>query len=47
MLVLRLFADPSNMVSIVGMISVVSLFISAMLYVRWRARQLKEEVGND
>ena len=41
MLVLRLFADPTNMVSIVGMVSVVSLFISSMLYVRWRARQLK------
>jgi uncharacterized membrane protein len=49
MLVLRLFADPSNMVSIVGMCSVVSLFVSAMLYVRWRARQLNEttERGSD
>lgn len=44
MLVLRLFADPTKLVSIVGMISVVSLFVSAMLYVRWRARQLKKEM---
>jgi uncharacterized membrane protein len=43
MLVLRLFADPTKLVSVVGMVSVVSLFISSMLYVRWRARQLKGE----
>jgi uncharacterized membrane protein len=44
MLVLRLFADPTRLVSIVGMTSVVCLFVSAMLYVRWRARQLKKEI---
>ena len=47
MLVLRLFADPTNMVSILGMMSVVSLFVSAMLYVRWRARQLRKELSDD
>ncbi len=42
-LVLRLFADPTSMVSIVGMVSVVTLFVSSMLYVRWRAQQLRRE----
>ena len=42
-LVLRLFADPFNIVAILGMISVVTLFIAAMLYVRWRAQEIKEE----
>ncbi len=44
-LVLRLFADPANPIAILAMVSVVSLFVSAMLYVRWRARELKEELG--
>lgn len=39
----RLFASPSEAVSIVGMVAVVALFISSMMYVRWRARELKEE----
>ena len=43
-LVLRLFADPLNIVAILGMTSVVTLFIAAMLYVRWRAQELKEEL---
>ncbi|MCZ6830058.1 MAG: DUF2069 domain-containing protein [Gammaproteobacteria bacterium] len=47
MLVLRLFADPTNMVSVLGMVSVVSLFVSAMLYVRWRARQLRKGTSDD
>jgi uncharacterized membrane protein len=42
-LVLRLFAEPTNMVAMLAMVSVVSLFISAMLYVRWRARELREQ----
>lgn len=46
-LVERLFAEPSNAVAILGMISVVSLFTGAMLYVRWRARELREVEGND
>jgi uncharacterized membrane protein len=43
-LVLRLFADPVNIVAILGMASVVTLFIAAMLYVRWRAQEIKEEL---
>ena len=46
-LVLRLFAEPSNVVAILGMVSIVSLFIGAMLYVRWRARELREVMGNE
>lgn len=41
-LVERLFAQPDNILAILGMIAVVTLFICAMLYVRWRARELKE-----
>jgi uncharacterized membrane protein len=41
-LVLRLFAEPSNLVAILAMASVVSLFIGAMLYVRWRGQELRE-----
>ncbi len=46
-LVLRLFAEPSNVVAILAMVSIVSLFIGAMLYVRWRARELREVMGNE
>ena len=46
-LVLRLFADPANPLAILAMVSVISLFVSAMLYVRWRAQQLKEEWGHE
>jgi len=46
-LVLRLFADPANVVAILAMTSLVSLFISAMLYVRFRAQQLKEEFTHE
>ena len=46
-LVLRLFAEPSNVVAILAMVSIVSLFIGAMLYVRWRARELREVRGNE
>ncbi len=46
-LVLRLFADPENPVAILAMVSVISLLVSAMLYVRWRAQQLKEEWGHE
>ena len=40
-LVLRLFAYPDDMVAILAMISVVTLFMAPMLYVRWRARELR------
>jgi uncharacterized membrane protein len=45
-LVERLFADPADLVSIVAMVSVVTLFVASMLYVRWRARELNKENPN-
>lgn len=39
-LVERLFATPRAPLPWVGMVAVVVLFCSAMLYVRWRAREL-------
>ncbi len=41
-LVVALFEAPGSPMHIVGMIAVVTLFTSAMLYVRWRARELRE-----
>ncbi len=41
LLVEKLFAQPGNPVAIIGMVAVVVLFNSAMLYVRWRARELR------
>ena len=41
-LVERLFAQPDNVLAIIGMVAVVVLFNAAMLFVRWRARELKE-----
>lgn len=40
-LVERLFAQPDSLLAAAGMVAVVSLFISSMLFVRWRARELK------
>lgn len=40
-LVERLFAVPDSALAICGMVAVVTLFCAAMLYVRWRARELK------
>ena len=40
-LVLRLFNDPADPVAWVGMISVVIFFTAAMMYARWRARELR------
>jgi uncharacterized membrane protein len=40
-LVQRVFAQPDNLLVIVGLIAVVILFNAAMLYVRWRARELR------
>jgi len=37
----RLFAQPGSMLAVLGMLAVVVLFIAAMLFVRWRARELK------
>ena len=40
-LVERLFALPGNLPAVAGMVAVVTLFVSAMMYVRWRARELR------
>ena len=40
-LVERLFAVPGSALAIVGTTAVVTLFVSAMLYVRWRAGELR------
>jgi uncharacterized membrane protein len=49
-LVVSLFANPGNPVAIIGMVAVVMLFCSAMMYVRWRAQALRmpvPETGDD
>lgn len=40
-LVERLVAQPDSLLAALGMIGVVTLFIAAMMFVRWRARELK------
>jgi uncharacterized membrane protein len=40
-LVERLFATPQAVLPWLGMVAVVTLFCSAMFYVRWRARELR------
>jgi uncharacterized membrane protein len=40
-LVQRIFAQPGSLLVISGLAAVVILFIAAMLYVRWRARELR------
>ena len=40
-LVLRLFGDTVGVRPVVGMIGVIGLFVSAMLYVRWQSRALR------
>ena len=45
LLVQRIFATPTDPVVITGLIAVVLLFTAAMLYVRWRARELRDLQG--
>jgi uncharacterized membrane protein len=40
-LVQRLFAQPDSVLVISGLVAVVLLFSAAMMYVRWRARELR------
>lgn len=40
-LVVSLFEDPTAPLAVIGMVAVVVLFIAAMLYVRWRAQELR------
>ena len=46
-LVERLVAQPSNILAAFGMLGVVTMFIGAMLFVRWRARELKAAASID
>ncbi len=46
-LVERLFATPQAVLPWLGMLAVVTLFCSAMLYVRWRARELHAATATD
>ncbi len=41
-LVVAVFATEGGALAITGTVAVVILFISAMMYVRWRARELRE-----
>ena len=41
-LVVALFESPDSPIAITGMVAVVILFISAMMYVRWRAQELRD-----
>lgn len=41
-LVVALFAEPGSPMAVIGMVAVVILFVSAMMYVRWRAQELRE-----
>ena len=45
-LVERLFVQPGSLLAITGTVAVVVLFVAAMMYVRWRARELRA-VGAD
>ena len=40
-LVERLFAVPDSLLAATGMVAVVTVFIAGMMYVRWRARELR------
>jgi len=40
-LVQRMFAQPDSLLVIMGMVAVVVLFNAAMMYVRWRAQELR------
>jgi uncharacterized membrane protein len=42
--VLRLFYNPADPVAWVAMASIVTCFVAAMLYARWRSQELRGEV---
>lgn len=46
-LVERLFARPDSTLAALGMLAVVTLFIAAMFFVRWRARELKASSASE
>ena len=45
MLIQRVFAQPDNLLVISGLVAVVILFTAAMLYVRWRALELRVDAA--
>lgn len=45
-LVQRIFAQPGSPIVIIGLVAVVLLFTFSMLYVRWRARDLKSAAAH-
>lgn len=45
-LVVALFESPGSPMAITGMTAVVTLFVAAMMYVRWRARELREAAAH-
>lgn len=45
-LVVSLFENPADPLAITGMVAVVLLFCSSMMYVRWRARELREAAAS-
>jgi uncharacterized membrane protein len=40
-LVVAVFARPDDGLAVIGLIAVVVLFLAAMMYVRWRAREIR------
>ncbi|MDE0930346.1 MAG: DUF2069 domain-containing protein [Halioglobus sp.] len=46
-LVQRIFAQPDSLMVVTGLVAVVILFTVAMLYVRWRARDLRVIDGSE
>lgn len=44
-LVQRMFAQPTDLWVALGLAAVVLLFIAGTLYIRWRARELRESSG--
>ena len=46
-LVQRIFAQPGSLLVIGGLVAVVVLFVAAMLYVRWRARELRAGIASE
>ncbi len=46
-LVVEVFARPDSWSAITGLVAVVILFNAAMLYVRWRAKELRAQASGD
>ncbi len=46
-LVERIFAQPDSLSAALGLVAVVTLFCAGMMYVRWRARELRATVDGE